>query len=262
MEEQSAPAFNPESRYMKREMQTDGYKTHVLRRLRKIWSSDFIIPLISVFAIASVYYYELGHFVALGIPTDFLKVELLNKVDLIFTFLMTSFLFLILALAIRLIYHDYLDYNDRGSKFISITFILITLGLGIYILYTLQIFDMELLAPLSLVCLLGFIILNPLRKSFYTFYRIDKILTPFKPVITITIISSFGLVLMYGSGKDKARLNMYSIYRDQRTVLLRQYEGMAIKGLLDSNKKITHFIVTSDISTDTILNKLYWRTPE
>ena len=54
---------------------------------KKIYELGIFIPLLTGFAIASVYYYEDGFFFKLGLPDELIQVELSKNIKLIFGFI-------------------------------------------------------------------------------------------------------------------------------------------------------------------------------
>lgn len=54
--------------------------------LGKLFQAGIMIPLLSVFAIASVYYHEAGYFQRMGIPINLIQIELARNINLVFAF--------------------------------------------------------------------------------------------------------------------------------------------------------------------------------
>lgn len=222
---------------------------------KKLIELGLLLPLISLMLIAAIYYYENGMFCYYGIPSDFIEIDLLNNIYLIFNFIpIVVILSLVLQpynAGIVFLFENKIKYKIIGA---------ILLAIGCYVIYSslnLELNHMEIVPLLiTLACGLLIIMVSKSVKEFnihddwYNIKFISKslgqYLSYFIVVCSITCLMTFSLG--YNRAKNKIK---YSSNLGKNVLLLRRYHDNSILGIL-SNSKFNSFIIKSETTNDTI----------
>lgn len=222
---------------------------------KKLIELGLLLPLVSLMLIAAIYYYENGIFCYYGIPTDFIEIDLLNNVYLVF-----SVIPIIVILSLLLQPYNtgiiFLFEKEAAYKIAGIVFLLIGSFLVYYSL-NLEFNHVEIIPLLiTLACGVLIVILSRSAKEvnihddWYNIKFISKYLGQylgyFIAVCSITCFVTFSM----GHNRAKNKI-MYSTYLNKNVLLLRRYQNISILGML-SNKKFDYFIIKSNEISDTI----------
>ena len=215
----------------------------------KLLEAGILIPLATIFAIASVYYYELGFFCYLKIPIVIIQVELARNIQLIFGFFSVCWGTIIIVEFFVSFIPKHNDWS-KGKRLISV----------IIIILLFCIFFRNCLSDQRNFVLITSLIIGGLLWLAYVL--IIKYSPKEEPIRETLIIKTSGLAgpLIFfasiicmiffqigyesGDGVDK-------FYKpDKKTFLLRKYSGYSIYGVTDSIGKPFKEFIVSRTSTD------------
>lgn len=212
-----------------------------------------IASMLSVLSIAGVYYYELGYFVALSIPTTLIKVELMNNIHLLFFFLMISGIILTFLLNIVSSARDFVHTKSKIEKMRSILGITggILVIIFVFAILFFVVLDIEIVPVFGVFASSIFLLILPsFENANKPLLYLKRQYNTWKTINISIILASMSCVFLYGWGKINAE-NHFRTIKNSSSITLRVYENSMIKAILDSNQNIQNIVSISELSIDT-----------
>ena len=215
-----------------------------------------LIPLMTIFAIASVYYYELGYFSFYKIPFDLIQIELTNKVYVIFIFLTLAF---IIIFFLQPMIKDWTIATNKKIRweyaigailapFVAMSFVAIFLK-AVYYFETLFLLFSFLIGLGLLLYRRNMRITNIIQDNFILKYVADYSSNLLGLLI---VFSSSICMLMFSLGYINAKYFPSILNRnDNKTILLRNYSTYKIFKIRDTEET---FIISKSINDNDTLH--------
>jgi hypothetical protein len=215
-------------------------------RNKTMFEFGILIPILTVIAFASIYYFELGYFDYFRIPADYIEVELTKSSYTIFILFTLVCLLLWIRVLIVTLYQQIKilieKKNWKSPDWDAVKGLLIFLLLTSFIIYLYrETFEINNNNALSLVYLVLSVVIGvflskakPEELKSVT-SAIDRHMVNF--IGMVLVICSLSCLLMFFSGRFFAKTSArpsVSGHQENTTVLLRRYSGYSIYGVRDS----------------------------
>ena len=227
---------------------------------KKFYELGIFIPLLTVFAIAGVYYYELGYFYHYGIPFELIQIELSKHIPLIFAF---SLIVFIAPLAINVQQH--LTKKLTSKRYETIVVIIVFMAPMVAILramiklsenrFSLDIYYLIMCFVSGTILVIAAILKQEkemANSGDNNFLNSDTFgYTGFSMIIA----SMFCIFSFYMGVSEAKAMSEYNLKPSKNTFLLRKYSNYTIYGITDSIPGYCkEFIVArSKIDADTLV---------